>query len=145
MQETFNHTAAGLRVCVDRAENGQIQGRVVGRRLTGPYRFDDVGSLLLQTEAVLNVQNFPQAFQRARSFVPRSAGVPAARTLADGMSVQAVEQAWGAVATFVLSVHTRQRTTWQGTVDWLDGGPPQPFESVLELLKLIDHRLFAGQ
>ena len=144
MPQTLNYTDAALRVCVDRAEGGQIQGRMVGRRLTGPVPFGDVGSLLLQAEAVMDAQNFPQAFQRGRSFVARSAGAPAAQRPEEGMPRQAVEGAEGAEATFVLHVDTRQRATWQGTVDWLDGGAPQPFESVLELLKLIDQRFFPG-
>lgn len=140
-QDRLNQTTAALRVCVDQAGGGQLSGRVVGQRLTGPFFFRDVGSLLLQTEAVMDAQNFPQAFQQTRSFAPRSVGVPAASCLEQGMSAQQVNQSYGTVSTFVLYVHTRQHTTWQGAVDWLDGSAPQSYESVLELIKLIDRHL----
>lgn len=147
----FEHTSAALRVCVDQMEGGRISGRVVSRRLTRPIRFDDVGSLLLQIEAVLDVQKFPQAFQRTRTFQPRQAPgeeapaaaqtAPAAPSLAEGMPEAEVEAAHGAVSTFLLFVFTRQNTTWQGVLDWLDGSPRVRYSSVLELLKLVDGHL----
>ena len=70
MSIRLNHNSAALRVCVDRAEQGRISGRVFGQRLVRPIVFTDIGDLLLQVEAVLDAQNFPQAFQRVRTFVP---------------------------------------------------------------------------
>ena len=142
MPAKFNHNAAALRVCVDQAEDGRISGRVFSRRLTAPIAFSDIGGLLLQVEAVLDTQSFPQAFQRTRTFAPPKAGdVPAAPSLEEGMPADEVEAARGAHATFVLYVITRRSTTWQGYVDWLDGARDE-FGSVLELIKLTDDHLF---
>ena len=59
MSIRLNHNSAALRVCVDRAEQGRISGRVFGQRLVRPIVFTDIGDLLLQVEAVLDAQNFP--------------------------------------------------------------------------------------
>lgn len=139
---TLNYETASLRVCVDSTADGRLSGRVLGRRLTREVPFSDVGGLLLQLEAVLDSQKSPQAFQRGRSFSPRQTGpVPAAQRLEEGMDPQAVRAARGREATFDLQIVTRRNATWQGTVDWLDGAPPQPFRSVLELVKQLDQRL----
>ena len=139
---TLNYETASLRVCVDSTADGRLSGRVLGRRLTQAVNFSDLGSLLLQLEAVLDSQNSPQAFQRGRSFCPRSTRqVPAAQRLEEGMEPQTVQAAQGETATFDLRIITRRNATWQGMVDWLDGTPPQSFHSVLELVKLLDQRL----
>ena len=143
MPARMNHYDAALRLCVDRAESGQVKGRIVSRRLTAPIPFSDIGNLILQVEEILNQQNFPQAFQRTRTFrhVPPHA-IPVSQDLDSGMSQEEVEAARGIAATFNLYVLTRRSTTWQGKLDCLDGSAPLSFSSVLELIKLIDERLF---
>lgn len=143
MQTKMNHYDAAIRVCVDQAEGGHIIGRAVSRRLTAPIFFSDIGSLLLQLEEVFNQQNFPQAFERTRSFTQgQGTSVPIAEDLDSGMTQEEVTSAQGSRATFALYVITRRNTTWQGFVDWLDDSPRQEYASVLELLKVIDEFLF---
>lgn len=147
MPVNLTHADAALRVCIDCVEEGRVSGRVLSRRLTAPLVFCDIGSFLLQLEAVLDAQQLPQAFQRTRSF---SADLPApisaaARTLEEGMSLAAVEAAVGAISTFTLHIFTRRNTTWQGKIDWLDGtGLSQTFSSVLELIKRTDQHMFGA-
>lgn len=139
----MDHKSAALRVCVDGVADGRIQGRVYSRRLTKPMEFSDIGRLLLQMEAVLDEQNFPQAFQRIRTFrPPQPEAVPAAASREEGMSAEEVAAARGTVGTFIIYVITRRNTTWQGFVEWLDVGERQDFNSVLELLKLADQHVF---
>ena len=143
MPAKMNHYDAALRVCVDSLEAGSIRGRVVSRRLTAPITFGDLGDLLLQVEEVLNRQNFPQAFERTRSFVKNpDAPLPVAADLDSGMTKEEVEACRGEVATFSLYVIPRRSTTWQGFVEWPDGAR-QEYVSVLELIKLLDYRLFS--
>ena len=143
MPAKMNHYDAALRVCVDSLEAGSIRGRVVSRRLTAPITFGDLGDLLLQVEEVLNRQNFPQAFERTRSFVKNpDEPLPVAADLDSGMTKEEVEACRGEAATFSLYVITRRSTTWQGFVEWPDG-TRQEYVSVLELIKLLDHQLFS--
>lgn len=141
MPAKMNHYDAVLRVCVDELWEGGIRGQVVSRRLTAPMAFSDVGHLLLQLEEVFDRQNFPQAFERKRTFTDEHHSdslLPLAADLEHGMDPQLVAQAAGKVSTFDLYVITRRNTTWQGFVDWLDGRPRSHYKSVLELLKLLD-------
>ena len=139
---SFNYETAALRVCIDRAEEGCLSGRILGRRMKQEASFSDIGSLLLQIEAILDEQKAPQAFQRGRRFSEKPVEpVPAAESLEDGMPSEAVQAAHGAVATFCLQIVTRCNATWQGAVDWLDGLGPQSFDSALELIKMLDARL----
>ena len=87
MPARINHYEAVLRICVDELGEGGIRGRVVSRRLTEPMPFSDVGHLLLQLEEVFDHQNFPQAFERRRTFGARQeeSSLPLAQTLEQGM------------------------------------------------------------
>ena len=144
MPANMNHYDAAVRICVDQVTDGRICGRAVSRRLLRPLSFSDIGGLLLQLEEVLDAQNFPQAFERTRTFCPErgeGSAALAAKDLNSGMSREEVEAARGERATVQLYVITRRNTTWQGFLDWLDGTPRQEYASVLELIKCVDERL----
>ena len=132
-----------FKVCVQSCQNGQISGQVVAYRLKSPMPFRDTGSLVLSIESVLDAQNFPQAFRRSRSFVPRAVQNPyASDTLNSGMSQEEVDQFHGTAATFLLHVFTRQSSTWQGNVVWSEGEVVR-FQSVLELIRILDEHFTA--
>lgn len=46
--------------------------------------------------------------------------------------------------TFLVQIRNTQNATWQGTVAWTDGRKQETFRSALELIKLIDSVLSAG-
>ena len=145
MSVKLNYGAAALRVCVDRNKDGHLSGRVVSQRLSQPIRFSDIAHLILQVDAVLDEQKFPQAFQRIRTLSPSATPeVPAALRAEEMLSRQEVDSAQGDLGTFVIHLTTRQHASWQGFTDWLDGGSRQRFESTLELIKFISRR-FCGE
>ena len=128
-----------FKVCVHEIHTGRIAGEVAARRLTGPISFHDTGDLVLQLEAVMDSQNFPQAYHRSRSFVPTGVNSPfAAPTLDGGMDPDSVERSRGRQSSFLLRVLTRRSSTWQGLLTWEDAESPVRFHSVLELVRLID-------
>lgn len=43
--------------------------------------------------------------------------------------------------TFIIRVQYRQNASWQGSVQWVEGGKEQHFRSALELIKLMDEAL----
>jgi hypothetical protein len=55
----------------------------------------------------------------------------------DNMDEEEVNNAKGLVSSFAINVITRQNTSWQGFLDWLDGTDKKPFNSDLELLDLV--------
>lgn len=139
MANVWNRENSALRVCVDETGEGGLKGCVVGARLSAPMEFECVEALVLKVKAVMDLQNYPQAFQRIRTFAAEERlEIPAALSLEEGMQEQAVQEAHGTVGTFLLHVTTRRNATWQGYVDWLDGSGRQEFDSVLEFIKLTD-------
>ena len=139
----FNHNNSTLRICVDSVQGRTISGRVLSRRLTEPYVFTDLNSFVLQMEAVFDAQNFPQAYQRLRTFLRTEdkKGLAAADPSC-GMSEDAVKAGRGEVATIELRVRSRKNSTWQGTVNWLNGEIIREFNSYLELMHIADEKLF---
>ena len=77
MSTKLNPKNGLFRICVDQMEDGRLSGRIVSQRLTAPMAFADLGDLLLKVEGVLAAQNFPQASQRIRTFVPDASEYPA--------------------------------------------------------------------
>ena len=136
----FNHRNSILRICVDNIRDGIISGRVLGCRLIKPMPFTDQAKLLLQLDELFRQQNFPQASQRARVFLPGSREESFAASPGEGISEDEVKQAAGTVATFELLVISRRNLGWQGMVNWLDGSERIKFSSCLELLRLMKDR-----
>lgn len=138
----FNHMNSALRFCVDGVEQQTPRGRVFSQRFLHPLKFNDLGSLCLYLEDVFDAQNFPQAFQQSRTIVSCSSDMSiVAPEPSEGMTPAVVRAARGAVATFEVLVVSRRSSTWQGSVDWLDGSDRQEFTSYLELVRMIDDRL----
>lgn len=139
----FNHRNAGLRICIDARDGGSLAGKVFSQRLLRPMSFSDLGNLIVQIEKLLDAQNFPQAFQRIRSFGGAGGWPELAAADPDlGMSADEVQNARGSIATVTVTVTTRRNASWQGEISWLDGAEREEFSSALELVRLIDERIF---
>lgn len=143
MQINASLMNVSLRVCVDQAAQGRVAGRVYSQHLSEPLPFDDIAQLP-RMEQILDLQRFPQAFQRRRTFTPAPETQPEPPS-GQPMTREQVQSAQGQVCTFWLTVLTRQNTSWQGAVTWSEQEPPEPFASELELLRLVDRRLFPGK
>lgn len=141
MSIPLNYENASLRVCVDDAANGMFRGRIVGKRLNAAISFSDINDFILQVDALLDMQRFPQAFQRIRSFTEKALpNVPAVLTSAE-LNTPSIENEHGKAATCILLISSRQNASWQGTVEWMDSQVKQTFSSTLELLRLLDAHL----
>lgn len=143
----LNQENSALRICVDSFTNGQIAGKVYGQRLEKPLIFADIGSLLLQIEDVLNAQDYPRAFQRKRSFLKDEniSDLPPNKVSGDFMSKDAVASNSGEIATFIVMIITRQNTSWQGMINWLDENPHQHFQSALEFIRIVNDKIMKKQ
>lgn len=138
----FNYQTSALRVCVDAVENGRISGRIVGQRLSESLPFSDVSDFIAKVDVLLDMQVYPQAFRKLRSFTAKEQPhVPAAMTESDMMADADVEAAHGKLSTFRVQIFTRQNADWQGRIDWLDDSPAAMFDSTLEFIKLTADRI----
>lgn len=139
----LTHETAAMKLCIDSVEPGHISGRVYSQRLVEPMPFEHMTGLLLQLEALMDEQRFPQAFQRIRSFTRQTPQYPEGGAPEGAMSAEAVDEATGEKLTMILRVLTRQNATWQGELDLLDGNGPVLFASDLEFLKLVTEQVAA--
>jgi hypothetical protein len=142
----LNYNSAKLRVCVDNADGGVVSGRVFSQRLRDVLVFQDLSSLVLQLDSLMDEQNYPQAFQRKRTFASakRSAKKTAGADTREEedarpyMDEETVARAAGEKATFVLQILSRQNTNWQGFVEFPDGKGKREFESELHFLTMVN-------
>ena len=135
----MNYITSALQVCIDKLEGDSVCGRVLGQRVSAPIEFNDIGDFLLKIDTLLDAQNFPQAFERHRTFFAGyKRQVPAAEGNAPGLSAEEVTAARGEIATFTLHVVTRFGSTWQGFIQWAGSSERKDFHSALELVKQID-------
>ena len=138
----LNLNNSSLRICVDRIAHRAVGGRVFGCRLAKPIEFDGMSSLAFVLEQLFDEQDLPQGFQRTRTFLREEQAQPIGfDELQEGMSEEMVSAQRGAIMTLEVLVLSRRSSTWQGTVDWLDGSGRQEFSGYLELLHLIDQRV----
>lgn len=140
----LKHPSAALYICVDSNDNDQLQGKVYSQRITAPLSFSNLTQMILLLDHLFDLQKFPQAFQRARTFLPSNAKtslqIPVAACPEEGIPLEAAQSAVGAIGALTLYVLSRRNATWQGTVDWQDGAQPEDFESALQLIHMIDRR-----
>jgi hypothetical protein len=129
---------AALRICVSHTNEGDIEGMVYSNRLTAPLPYHNLIHLLFQLEQLLDTQNFPQAYQRLRTFLPnKEFKLPAAASPEAGLPLEEVHSATGEMGGFTLTIFSRRETTWQGSVDWEDGSEPEHFSSEMQLIHSI--------
>jgi len=141
----FNHMNSYLRFCINHARDQEVGGKIFSQRFLHPVEFTDLGDLVLFLEEVFDFQNYPQAFQSTRTIVESKTDLSlAAKEPGDGMTPPVIHAARGSVATFDVLVTSRRSSSWQGSVDWLDGSERQEFSSYLGLMHMINDRLFPG-
>lgn len=132
MPAKLTHTDTTFQIFVESIGKGRVCGHAAGPLLPEPLHFSDLGQLVLSLEDIFDRHNFPQAFQRARCFIPKQNEVSEPRHAAAPLS-DIPEQL---KPSFTLTVLTRRSSTWQGFVIWEDDSR-SPFISTLALLKLI--------
>lgn len=47
--------------------------------------------------------------------------------------------------TFIVKIISQQKSTWQGSVTWVDEQKTQNFRSALELIKMLDEAMGTGK
>ncbi len=133
-----------LRVCVDCAKDGRISGQVYSMQLTSPLYFSDFALLLLSLDALMDLHNYPQSFQRKRLFEGcHSVTLSTSKTDLPTLSAAQVLDSHGKVTTFDLQIYSRQNATWQGRILFQQEGQEAllPFHSTLNLIHLVTERV----
>jgi len=143
-----NYFGIEFRICLDQIWDSNASGRLYSRRLTDVMKFNDLIHLFLLLDELMDKQQFPQAFKDLRTFTAGKkylADGLCAESLTSGMSEEAVSQAGGDCATLSLYVESRRNATWQGQINLLDGSAPISFCSAMEILYVLEQKLFTAE
>lgn len=137
------------RICVDETTNGMASGFVYSRCIKKPMPFQGLGALILLLDEIMDARNFPQAFQKMRIFEgssrteSKSGGKQATEYVAgstdEEMKPDSISDMMGKIATFSIHVVSRRNASWQGQLDFMDGGAV-PFSSTLEMLHAVNNQ-----
>ena len=136
MARVYGEAYRHIRICVDSYENGNPVGRYSHPSIeSGGTEFQSLSELLLGVDRLLDRDRFPQSFTEKRSFLDIPEAPAAEPPGGPGET--------GRAGTFLVRIMFRQNTSWQGTVNWLEGRRELSFRSVLELIGLLDSALNA--
>lgn len=140
MITSLGYNEQALKLCIDSNDKGNVAGKVVSMRLSRPIEFFNLNDFIMKMEAVMDLQNFPQSFQRKRGFKGIKADV--SRVIEEATSgtpttKEEMEAACGALSTFTVRILSRQNSSWQGHVVFPGVDDIAPFQSELELLDII--------
>jgi len=117
-------------VCIDSYKDRVPAGRFYNRYCPDGVQFQSTVDFLRKIEDMLDRMQFPQPFDRVRTFTES--------TVVESEALTGIHPKEGACGTFAVKVLFRQNASWQGSIAWLEGKREESFRSVLELLLLID-------
>lgn len=146
MSLKLNYFSSAFRICVDEVRDHYISGRIVSQRLMEPVPFSDINQLISQLDAAMDGQQYPKAFQQIRSFKAGNIQdsihkLPLAMCNDEMISGEDISALCGKTATFQLHITLRQNASWQGFINWMDMNARQEFNSTLEFLNILDHKI----
>ena len=141
-QEHKPHDANILKVCLDDLGQNDFCGRIISRYIAQPEEFVGVAAMLTKMEEIMDLLGYPQKYRKTRSFNQTSAPKEGKRIPTEMVTYLPEEnfaRYTGAEATFVVRVVFRQNATWQGSIQWEEQEQRLPFDSTLEMVKLMDN------
>ena len=113
---------------------GDLQGILMHQATQQEWRFATLTEMLRICEHCLNCMGGPRHTHRLRAFYGNL----------EKEEISPMEfnetKTWqpDEPNTFIIRVQHRQNASWQGSVQWVEGGKEQHFRSALELIKLMD-------
>lgn len=134
-------------ICVDQVDDSEYSGRIYHKYHGEAVLFSHSMQLIMTLNRFFDEIDYPQASTICRSFSKpkqQSADKRERKWTEPRKPVQTED--WvldqnGKLATFYLHVQYRQKSTWQGNVIWKEAKKWTGFESVLELLRLLQSAL----
>ncbi len=131
-------------ICVDKVREENISGRLYCGKTPQGLAFSGIGEVILTIDQIMDEIGFPQSTVDKRSFGEKEEPL-AILTPEAGKEAQLAMRKFnisgqhGKCATFILQVQFRQNASWQGSVEWMENKESFPFNSELELMRIIDN------
>lgn len=131
-----------IKICIDQYDSGEIRGRLFNAYYKDALFFDNGMDMIRQLDEIFNTFGYPHATMDLRTLeteAERNARrkTPSRVRVAPSMNLY-THNVSGKLATLRLRVMFRQNASWQGNVKWMEEDLEENFQSVLELMLLID-------
>ncbi len=136
-------TPWGVVLCVDVSASQGISGRMYHGYHREGIPFSCLEQAFLVMDDFYDRMGCPFNGTQARTFVQHRKNLEKER-MVEVMDREELLRKHGDCGTFIIQVQYRQHSSWQGMVTWVDGKKTVPFRSALELMKLIDSVVSAG-
>lgn len=135
------------KICVIR-KNGSVNYLMVNLSTSRQYESGSIFDMVCDIEADLSANKFPHNTIQYRAW-NASETVEVSRTSTNIINIgdareDAIIQTQN-TPTFIVRILYRQNATWQGTVQWMEGGQTRQYRSLNELLKLMDEAIRIAQ
>lgn len=134
-------TASTFRICIDEmsVSDHEIKGKICGIALEGESLFSNSSEFLVLIDKLLDGIGKPQPSRKTRSFQERDGDVTFCQLKPKLYhDPEEILERRGGVMTRDVTFTSRFRSSWQGTVKWVEGKKEVPFQSAIELIKLMD-------
>ena len=124
-------------VYAEKNDIGDLQGILMHQATQQEWRFNTLTEMLRIYEHCLNCMGGPRHTHRLRAFYGNL----------EKEEISPMEfnetKTWqpDEPNTFIIRVQHRQNASWQGSVQWVEGGKEQHLRSALELIKMMDEAL----
>lgn len=123
-------------ISVDKYQDRCMKGVIYHAGKTPGIRFDNFLEMVIHMNRIFDSMACPKQAMELRQFSNVEYPEPAIRECNRYQN--------GRLATFQVYVKFRYNASWQGDITWLEGEQTESFESLLQMLQLID-RIFTGQ
>lgn len=135
-----------IALLIDARTERDFTGRLLHLYAQEAVPFNGGTDMVIQLDDLYDTWKYPQRATSQRHFKENKTGPGqrAATHLNDRDRVRTIEELYearGKMATFMLQVEYRQNSSWQGHVIWLEKGETRSFQSVLELMRMMDRAL----
>lgn len=133
---TVHNSYRYITVAVDRYKDRCMKGIIYhGGRAPG-IQFENFLEMVIQMDSILNRMSCPKRTVELRQFSGTAYPSPAVKRY-DSLRA-------GRLATFRIYVRFRYNASWQGELTWLDGERKESFESLLQMMCMMD-QILTGQ
>ena len=130
--------STSLRLCIDRFDEDDMAGRIMGVALENEIPFSSFRSFVASVDKAYDTIGQPQSGQISRSFGKQAVKhTPYVAVPRHYHEPGEIKSAAGSLKTFDLIMQTRHHAEWQGVLKDATGKTLGAFKSVLECIQLM--------
>lgn len=130
---------SGVVFCVDQTyPHGYIYGKFYHAYSRDAVTVRTIDGFCMELEKLFDSLKFPWPGTELRSFQEPAEPVEHIDIRDREMTDEELLQKHGALATFIVRVQQRHNSTWQGRLTWVEKDSTRTFQSVWELVRLLE-------